>query len=83
MRKVIWMHHNRLEQQVAHLPAGLQSITLWDHSIISASMVSGMELCLACDLLLGAPPNKEQLATNYKETSWNSCTTFIIMLINI
>jgi hypothetical protein len=45
---------------------------------------SEAELHLPCNLLFGAPPNKEQSTwpTTW-QTSWNSCITSIIMPVNI
>jgi hypothetical protein len=53
-------------QRVIVSPEGLghKAIHLPPTGLTPANLVSGRDVCLSCDLLFGAPPNKEQPSTD-------------------
>ena len=65
LRKVVSIHQWGWDERLPIFLLAYQASTHETTGVMPASMVFGRELCLPCDLMFGAPPDKEQSVTDY------------------
>jgi len=79
LRKVVSSHQRDWDER---LPIFLMTNLVSTHEttgVTSANMVFGRELRLPCDLMFGAPRDKEQSTTDYTASLVNDYTIFTIL----
>jgi hypothetical protein len=59
LRKVVLMYQRDWDERLPIFLLAYQASTHWTPGMMLTSMMFGMEFCLPCDLLFGAPPDKE------------------------
>jgi hypothetical protein len=65
LRKVVSTHQRDWDERLPIFLLAYRASTHETTGMMPANMVFGRELRLPCDLLFGAPPDKEQSTTDY------------------
>jgi hypothetical protein len=65
LRKVVYTHQRDWDERLPIFLLAYRASTHETTGMMPANLVFGRELRLPCDLLFGAPPDKEQSTTDY------------------
>jgi hypothetical protein len=65
MRKVVSNHQRDWDERLPIFLLAYRASTHESTGVMPANMVFGSELRLPCDLMFGAPPDKDQSVTDY------------------
>jgi hypothetical protein len=82
LRKVVPSHQREWDERLTFFLLAYRASTHDTTGSTPASLVFGRELRLPCDLLFGAPPDKERPKPITRQTLWTIYMTSTIMLTN-